>query len=125
MTWSPRLRLGTSSMFQGDHGVVQNGQYEEKQSMPARCAHLVEVRNVPPKTPAGCEECLATGGRWVHLRLCQECGHVGCCDNSPGRHATKHYHASHHAIMRSFEPGEDWSWCYVDELFFEPAVRPA
>ena len=70
------------------------------------------------------EECLATGGRWVHLRLCQECGHVGCCDNSPGRHATKHFHASQHAIMRSFEPGEDWSWCYVDELFFEPAVRP-
>src|SRR6476620_7535465 len=60
---------------------------EEMQSMPPRCPHLAEVRNVDPKTPAGCEECLATGGRWVHLRLCQECGHVGCCDNSPGRHA--------------------------------------
>ena len=93
--------------------------------MSPRCAHLVEVRDVQPKTPAGCEECLATGGRWVHLRLCQECGHVGCCDNSPGKHATKHFHATRHAVIRSFEPGEDWSWCYVDELFFEPAARPA
>ncbi len=88
------------------------------------CAHLDQVRLVDPVTPAGCEECLATGGHWVHLRLCQECGHVGCCDESPGRHATKHFHATQHAIMRSFQPGEDWSWCYVDELFFEPAAQP-
>jgi ubiquitin-hydrolase Zn-finger-containing protein len=101
-----------------------NAHTREQRSMSARCQHLAEVRNVEPRTPAGCEECLASGGRWVHLRLCQECGHVGCCDNSPGRHATKHFHASRHAVMRSFEPGEDWSWCYVDELFFEPAVRP-
>jgi Zn-finger in ubiquitin-hydrolases and other protein len=92
--------------------------------MPQRCPHLADVRAVQPRTPQGCEECLATGGHWVHLRLCQECGHVGCCDNSPGRHATKHFHTSNHAIMRSFEPGEDWSWCYVDQLFFEPAVQP-
>jgi len=88
-----------------------------------QCQHLGEVREVAPRTPNGCEECLKTGSRWVHLRLCQECGHVGCCDQSPGRHATKHFHQSRHAIMRSFEPGEDWSWCYVDEVFFEPAVR--
>ena len=93
--------------------------------MSPHCVHLAEVRNVSPKTPAGCEECLATGGQWVHLRLCQECGHVGCCDNSPGKHATKHFPATKHAIIRSFERGEDWSWCYVDELFFEPAVRPS
>jgi hypothetical protein len=62
--------------------------------------------------------------RWVHLRLCQECGHVGCCDNSAGKHATKHFHISNHAVMRSFESGEDWSWCYVDQLFIEPAARP-
>ena len=92
--------------------------------MPTQCPHIPAVRNVAPRTPDGCEECLATGMRWVHLRLCQECGHVGCCDNSQGKHATKHFHASHHALMRSFEPGEDWSWCYVDELFIEPAVRP-
>ena len=92
--------------------------------MAQQCRHLAEVREVAPLTPQGCEECLRTGGRWLHLRLCQECGHVGCCDNSPGKHATKHFHSSGHPIMRSFEPGEDWSWCYVDELFIEPAVRP-
>ena len=90
-----------------------------------RCAHVAEVRDVAARTPDGCEECLVAGGRWVHLRMCQECGHVGCCDNSPGTHATRHFHASGHAVMRSFEPGEDWSWCYVDELFIQPAVRPA
>ncbi|MBA3522431.1 MAG: UBP-type zinc finger domain-containing protein [Gemmatimonadales bacterium] len=90
--------------------------------MSQQCAHLAEVRDVTARTPEGCEECLKTGSRWVHLRLCQECGHVGCCDQSPGTHATKHFHQSRHPIMRSFQPGEDWSWCYVDELFFEPAV---
>ena len=92
--------------------------------MVQQCGHLGEVRDVAPRTPNGCEECLKTGSRWVHLRLCQECGHVGCCDQSPNRHATKHFHASQHPIMRSFERGEDWSWCYVDEVFFEPAVSP-
>src|SRR5437016_14555020 len=85
-----------------------------------QCSHLSEVRDVGPGTPAGCEECLKTGGHWVHLRLCLVCGHVGCCDNSPGKHATKHFHASKHPIMRSFEPGEDWGWCYVDDEMFEP-----
>ena len=92
--------------------------------MSASCEHVGQARNVKPHTPNGCEECLETGMRWVHLRLCQECGHVGCCDNSIGKHATKHFHATQHAIMKSFEAGEDWSWCYVDELFIEPAVRP-
>jgi len=92
--------------------------------MVQQCGHLAEVRDVPPRTPTGCEECLKTGMRWVHLRLCQECGHVGCCDQSPGKHATKHFLASQHPIMRSLERGEDWSWCYVDQVFFEPAVAP-
>ena len=61
------------------------------------------------------------GGRWVHLRMCQTCGHIGCCDNSPGRHATGHYAATSHPVMRSAEPGEDWSWCYADELMFRLA----
>ena len=89
--------------------------------MAARCAHLSEVTDSAPGTPDGCEECLASGGRWVHLRLCRVCGHVGCCDNSPGKHATKHFHRTGHAIIASFEPGEDWGWCYVDKLFIEPA----
>ena len=73
-------------------------------------------------TPAGCEECLATGSRWVHLRLCAECGHVGCCDNSPNKHATKHYHKTSHPVIASYEPGEAWLWCYPDELFVETAA---
>jgi uncharacterized UBP type Zn finger protein len=88
-----------------------------------RCTHLDQVHNPSPNTPEGCEECLRDGGRWVHLRLCLTCGHVGCCDNSPGRHATKHFRASQHPIMRSFEPGEDWGWCYVDDAMLEPAPR--
>ncbi len=80
----------------------------------ATCAHVEEVKDVAPKTPQGCEECLKSGDSWVHLRLCKTCGHVGCCDSSPNRHATKHYHATGHTIIQSFEPGEDWGWCYVD-----------
>jgi uncharacterized UBP type Zn finger protein len=86
----------------------------------ARCPHFSQIKALEPRTPNGCEECLATGGRWVHLRLCLECGHVGCCDNSPNRHATRHFHETKHTMMRSFEPGEDWGWCYTDEEFFEP-----
>jgi hypothetical protein len=87
------------------------------------CSHLDQVRDVEPRTPDGCEECLAAGTTWLHLRLCLTCGHVGCCDDSPNRHATKHFHATRHPIMRSFEPGEDWGWCYVDELLFDPAPK--
>jgi uncharacterized UBP type Zn finger protein len=88
------------------------------------CAHLSEVRDVPPRTPQGCEECLKTGGQWVELRLCLTCGHVGCCDSSPGTHATRHFQQSRHPIIRSFQPGEDWGWCYVDEIMLEPAPTP-
>lgn len=87
--------------------------------MASACTHLDQIRDVAPRTPAGCEECLASGGRWVQLRLCLICGHVGCCDSSPGRHATRHYRASGHPIVRSFEPGEDWLWCYVDRFTIE------
>ena len=80
-----------------------------------RCTHLGQVRPVHANTN-GCEECLATGGRWVHLRLCLTCGHVGCCDSSPNRHATKHFHATEHPIIRSAEPGESCRWCCVAEM---------
>ena len=86
----------------------------------APCAHLVEIAQVTPSTTLGCEDCLREGSRWVHLRECLQCGHVGCCDNSPRRHATAHFHATAHPIMRSIEPGEDWGWCFVDSLFLEP-----
>jgi uncharacterized UBP type Zn finger protein len=87
--------------------------------MAEECPHLAQLHDVTP-SGEGCVECLAMGARWVHLRLCLQCGHVGCCDDSPNRHATKHFHATRHPMMRSFEPGESWGWCYVDELFFEP-----
>jgi Zn-finger in ubiquitin-hydrolases and other protein len=85
----------------------------------AECTHLDSINFLDlPEEVEGCEECLATGGRWVHLRMCQSCGHVGCCDNSVGKHATGHHQATGHPIIRSAEPGEDWSWCYPDELMF-------
>ncbi|MDP9273945.1 MAG: UBP-type zinc finger domain-containing protein [Chloroflexota bacterium] len=83
------------------------------------CSHLDTIRDVTPSA-AGCEECLKTGDSWVHLRLCLACGHVGCCDNSPNRHATKHYRATGHPIIQSFEKGEDWIWCYEDKVYLEP-----
>jgi hypothetical protein len=75
------------------------------------------IQNVEPRTPNGCEECLKLGSPWVHLRLCLTCGHVGCCDSSPLKHASAHAAEATHPIVRSFEPGEDWRWCYVDEAY--------
>jgi len=80
------------------------------------CQHL---DGAPPDVDAdsdGCSDCEREGTRWVHLRECLECGHVACCDSSPRRHATQHFHSTRHPVMRSFEPGEHWRWCYVDEL---------
>jgi uncharacterized UBP type Zn finger protein len=83
------------------------------------CTHLDSVQYFdPPAEVAGCEECLALGMSWVHLRMCQSCGHIGCCDNSEGKHATGHHEATGHPLIRSAEPGEGWSWCYVDEAMF-------
>ena len=80
------------------------------------CDHADKVRIREVERPAkGCQDCLATGGRWVHLRTCLTCGHVACCDSSPGRHATAHFHASDHPIVTSAEPGETWVWCYAHE----------
>jgi uncharacterized UBP type Zn finger protein len=82
------------------------------------CQHLDQIQEVTPSAQ-GCEDCLKMGDWWVHLRLCLTCGHVGCCDSSPNKHATKHFHASHHPIVKSFEQGQDWVWCYVDQVFIE------
>ena len=85
------------------------------------CTHLGTVKHVTP-SGEGCVECLAMGDTWVHLRLCRICGHVGGCDDSKNRHARKHAGSTHHAIVSSFEPGEDWSWCFVHEV--EVALPP-
>ena len=83
----------------------------------ATCSHLDSIQVLElPEAVDGCEECLATGGKWVHLRICLTCGHVGCCDDSPGQHATAHASETAHPIIRSIEPGEDWCWCFEDEL---------
>jgi monovalent cation/hydrogen antiporter len=101
---------------------LDDKQFEIERELTARnegkelCAHLGEAPiAVRPNTPEGCEECLRNGTHWVHLRLCLYCGHVGCCDSSPERHATRHFEQVKHPVLRSFEPGESWRWCFVDE----------
>ena len=84
----------------------------------ATCTHLDQIADVTPSAN-GCEDCLKIGARWVHLRMCLVCGHVGCCDSSPNKHATAHFHATTHPIIASAEPGEDWRWCYVDEVAWQ------
>ena len=83
------------------------------------CSHLDEVHLDVTPSGAGCKECLEIGDVWVHLRLCMSCGHVGCCDSSKNKHATKHHRATDHPVIRSFQRGEDWFWCYPDQLLFE------
>jgi len=88
------------------------------------CTHLDQIKHLElPDQIEGCEKCLASGGTWVHLRMCQTCGVIGCCDSSPGRHASRHAEAEGHPIARSAEPGEEWSWCYVDEVAFIVGTR--
>jgi uncharacterized UBP type Zn finger protein len=81
------------------------------------CTHLDEVHEVTPSSN-GCEDCLRIGGQWVHLRMCMSCGHVGCCDQSPNRHATAHFHSAQHPLIQSYEPAEDWWYCYLDDVAF-------
>ncbi len=86
--------------------------------MPDTCTHLDTITDATP-SGSGCQECLETGDRWVHLRRCTSCGHVGCCDSSKNKHATAHFRSTAHPIIQSFEQGEEWMWCYEDELMFE------
>jgi uncharacterized UBP type Zn finger protein len=79
------------------------------------CEHLETAHDATPNSD-GCEACRAMGDSWVHLRLCLECGNVGCCDSSKNKHASKHFHQTHHPVIKSFQPGEDWRWCFVDEV---------
>lgn len=83
------------------------------------CTHIAFIRDVDPSAN-GCADCLAIGSWWVHLRMCMTCGHVGCCDSSPNLHASAHARTTDHPIIRSLESGEDWLWCYIDEVVLEP-----
>ena len=87
--------------------------------MSDECTHLDEIDLAVEPSGPGCVECLAGGGRWMHLRRCLTCGHIGCCDDSPNRHATAHAHETGHQLIQSYEPGEDWVYCYADDLFIE------
>lgn len=89
-----------------------------------RCSHLHMIHKVTPSAQ-GCEDCLKIGATWTHLRICLTCGHVGCCDSSPNKHARKHYEASGHPIVQTFEPGENWLWCFIDDLLLQPRPAPA
>jgi len=89
----------------------------------AVCAHVRLIKVVAPSAD-GCEDCLRIGGSGLHLRLCMTCGHVGCCDSSPNKHATAHFRKTGHPIIKSFEPGEDWGWCYVDETDLDASGWP-
>ncbi len=95
------------------HDLIDHGQLNESD-----CAHLTQIQDVTPSA-VGCEDCLKIGDTWVYLRLCLTCGHVGCCDNSKNKHATKHYHRAHHPIIVSYEQGEHWIWCYKDEVGYD------
>lgn len=83
------------------------------------CSHFAGVKDVFPSA-SGCEDCLLMGDSWVNLRLCLECGHVGCCDNSKNKHATRHFHETKHPVIMSYEEGEEWMWCYEDEVGINP-----
>lgn len=86
--------------------------------MPNVCTHQNQIKDVHPKDVTVCEDCVKTGDNWVRLRMCLVCGHVGCCDNSKNRHATKHFEATGHPVMKSVSPGEEFKWCYVDKMYF-------
>ena len=96
------------------HEWIENGAID-----PENCEHLTDLPYVTPSAN-GCEDCLKTGDHWVHLRMCLTCGYVGCCNDSKNKHATRHYHKTHHPVVVSLEPGENWLWCYEDELIFTP-----
>jgi monovalent cation/hydrogen antiporter len=96
--------------------------------MSKSCEHLknlTEADFASPHEPIACEECLKEGTKWVALRQCMACGHVGCCDSSPGKHATKHYYKTQHPVMRSVMPGDQWTWCYEHEVGGELSPAPA
>ena len=94
---------------------MKSPNHKRKVEIVRRCTHLTRIRDVKPSAQ-GCEECLQIGDTWVHLRECLTCGHVGCCNSSRNKHASKHFRSSGHPIVESFEPGESWRWCYIDEV---------
>jgi uncharacterized UBP type Zn finger protein len=113
----PVIPIRVSAKHKNNHTIFYSMKQKENNQ---QCVHLGQInQNITARTPNGCEECLQIGSPWVHLRLCLSCGHVGCCDQSINKHGTKHFHSTRHPVIRSYEPGENWKWCYVDEILKE------
>lgn len=96
---------------------IFGGKQEGTSAMAEGCSHVKDHAKPVKPSSKGCEECLKTGDTWVHLRMCTECGHVGCCDSSKNRHARAHFHQTQHPIIQSAERGENWRWCYIDDKY--------
>jgi len=108
--------------FLAEYGQSPASRQHQETLMSDECIHADTIREVTPSA-LGCEECLKIGSPWVHLRLCRTCGHVGCCDDSPNRHATKHFHQTRHPIIEGYDPPEGWGWCYIDEVMLDLSDR--
>src|ERR1700674_3542264 len=104
--------------------VRGSGVNNPEEVMTTICTHLDQIRTLIPRTD-GCEDCLRTGDDWVHLRLCLNCGHLGCCDDSKNKHATAHFHSTGHPVIESLEPEEGWRWCYLDEILLASEIKEA
>jgi uncharacterized UBP type Zn finger protein len=114
----PRWRNGTAKPWKSRLRNRPRAPLRRDQ-MARECTHLAKDLKIVKTDVDVCEDCIKTGDTWVHLRLCTDCGHVGCCDSSKNKHATKHFHRTKHPVIRSIEPGETWTWCYVDEMMGE------
>jgi uncharacterized UBP type Zn finger protein len=113
------LRKKIMSTMRMGRTLAKNKLVRPGQILTDQCPHLDQIQAVTPSA-AGCTDCLKTGDRWVHLRICLICGYVGCCNDSKNKHATRHFHTTNHPLMQSFEPGESWVWCYLDQTVMEP-----
>ncbi len=113
------LRKKIVSAMRMGRATAEKELVRPEQILSSQCTHLGQIQAVTPSA-AGCTDCLKIGDRWVHLRICLICGYVGCCNNSKNKHATRHFHFTNHPIIQSFEPGENWVWCYLDQTVMEP-----
>jgi hypothetical protein len=117
--WLHPRRIRLSSKIQSKLRYITNSKRNPMDpNIADKCRHTSSIRAVTPSA-LGCEECLKAGSTWVHLRLCRSCGHVGCCDSSPGKHATAHFQTTGHPIIEGYDPPEGWGWCYLDEVFLD------
>jgi hypothetical protein len=116
------IRLSTAETVPGLRFTPSGLPLKSEAIMSRGCSHIAGIQDVTPSA-LGCEECLKSGSEWLHLRICRTCGHVGCCDDSPNKHASAHFHASGHPVIEGYDPPEGWGWCYVDKVAFDLSKR--